>query len=86
LLPLNVHALLLLITGIIVGLEGLLRALVGAAALVLSSFEVDKANAYHDQPIKIIVTFPPDMAPLAELGLSEFESVGRSGAPASEGL
>ena len=37
------------------------RALVGAAALALSlsSFAVDVANAYPDQPIKIIVTFPP---------------------------
>jgi tripartite-type tricarboxylate transporter receptor subunit TctC len=37
------------------------RALVGAAAfaLSLSSFAVDLANAYPDQPIKIIVTFPP---------------------------
>jgi len=35
------------------------RALVGAAALALSSFAVDIANAYPDQPIKIIVTFPP---------------------------
>ncbi len=37
------------------------RALVGAAALALSlsSFAVDTANAYPDQPIKIIVTFPP---------------------------
>jgi tripartite-type tricarboxylate transporter receptor subunit TctC len=37
------------------------RALVGAAALALSlsSFSVDVANAYPDQPIKIIVTFPP---------------------------
>ena len=35
-------------------------ALVGAAALALSSsFSVDTANAYPDQPIKIIVTFPP---------------------------
>ena len=52
-------------------------ALVGAAAFaLLSSFAVDTANAYPDQPIKIIVTFPPDVAPLAEQGLSEFESVG----------
>ena len=37
------------------------RALVGTAALALSlsSFAVDTANAYPDQPIKIIVTFPP---------------------------
>ena len=28
-------------------------------ALSLSSFTVDIANAYPDQPIKIIVTFPP---------------------------
>jgi tripartite-type tricarboxylate transporter receptor subunit TctC len=35
------------------------RALVGAAVLALSSFAVDVANAYPDQPIKIIVTFPP---------------------------
>lgn len=35
------------------------RALVGAAALALSSFAVDTANAYPDQPIKIVVTFPP---------------------------
>ena len=37
------------------------RALVGAAALALSwsSFASDTANAYPDQPIKIIVTFPP---------------------------
>lgn len=37
------------------------RAIVGAAALVLplSSFAVDAANAYPDQPIKIVVTFPP---------------------------
>jgi len=37
------------------------RALVGAAAfaLSLSSFAVNLANAYPDQPIKIIVTFPP---------------------------
>jgi len=34
----------------------------------LSSFAVDIANAYHDQLIKIIVTFPPDVAPLAEQG------------------
>jgi tripartite-type tricarboxylate transporter receptor subunit TctC len=35
-------------------------ALVGAATLaLLSSFAVDTANAYPDQPIKIIVTFPP---------------------------
>jgi tripartite-type tricarboxylate transporter receptor subunit TctC len=35
-------------------------ALVGAAAFaLLSSFAVDTANAYPDQPIKIIVTFPP---------------------------
>jgi len=36
-------------------------ALVGTAALALSlsSFAVDTANAYPDQPIKIIVTFPP---------------------------
>jgi tripartite-type tricarboxylate transporter receptor subunit TctC len=37
------------------------RALVGALAVVisLSSFAIDTANAYPDQPIKIIVTFPP---------------------------
>src|SRR6478735_5804944 len=35
------------------------RALVGAAALALSSFAVEIANAYPDQPIKIVVTFPP---------------------------
>lgn len=37
------------------------HAVVGAAALALSlsSFAVDIANAYPDQPIKIIVTFPP---------------------------
>jgi tripartite-type tricarboxylate transporter receptor subunit TctC len=37
------------------------RAFVVAAALALSlsSFAVDTANAYPDQPIKIIVTFPP---------------------------
>jgi tripartite-type tricarboxylate transporter receptor subunit TctC len=37
------------------------RALVGTAALALSlsSFAADTANAYPDQPIKIIVTFPP---------------------------
>ena len=37
------------------------RALIGAvvAALSLSSFAIETANAYPDQPIKIIVTFPP---------------------------
>jgi tripartite-type tricarboxylate transporter receptor subunit TctC len=37
------------------------RALVGALAVVisLSSFAIATANAYPDQPIKIIVTFPP---------------------------
>jgi tripartite-type tricarboxylate transporter receptor subunit TctC len=37
------------------------RAFVGAVAvaLSLSSFAIDAANAYPDQPIKIIVTFPP---------------------------
>src|SRR6185295_739100 len=37
------------------------RALVGAAALALplSSAAIETANAYPDQPIKIIVTFPP---------------------------
>ncbi|MEH2522621.1 MULTISPECIES: Bug family tripartite tricarboxylate transporter substrate binding protein [unclassified Bradyrhizobium] len=37
------------------------RALVGAlvAALSLSSSAIETANAYPDQPIKIIVTFPP---------------------------
>ena len=37
------------------------RALVGTAALALSSlpFAADIANAYPDQPIKIVVTFPP---------------------------
>ena len=37
------------------------RAFVGAVALglSLSSFTIDTANAYPDQPIKIIVTFPP---------------------------
>jgi tripartite-type tricarboxylate transporter receptor subunit TctC len=37
------------------------RAFVVAAALALSlsSFALDTANAYPDQPIKIIVTFPP---------------------------
>ena len=37
------------------------HALVGAAVLALSllSFAADIANAYPDQPIKIIVTFPP---------------------------
>ena len=37
------------------------RALVGAAvlALSLSSFAIDTASAYPDQPIKVIVTFPP---------------------------
>ena len=36
-------------------------ALFGAVvvALSLSSFAIDTANAYPDQPIKIIVTFPP---------------------------
>jgi tripartite-type tricarboxylate transporter receptor subunit TctC len=41
-------------------LPSLRCALVGAAALaVLSSFAVDTASAYPDQPIKIVVTFPP---------------------------
>jgi tripartite-type tricarboxylate transporter receptor subunit TctC len=41
-------------------LPSLRRALVGAVALaLLSSFALDTANAYPDQPIKIIVTFPP---------------------------
>ena len=35
------------------------RAFVVAVALSLSSFAIDAANAYPDQPIKIIVTFPP---------------------------
>src|SRR4029079_1211060 len=37
------------------------RALIGAvvAALSLLSFAIETANAYPDQPIKIIVTFPP---------------------------
>src|SRR3954463_14619667 len=37
------------------------RAFVGAVAvaLSLSSLAIDAANAYPDQPIKIIVTFPP---------------------------
>lgn len=37
------------------------RVFVGAAALALSlsSFSIDTANAYPEQPIKIIVTFPP---------------------------
>ena len=37
------------------------RALIGAfvAALSLSSAAIETANAYPDQPIKIIVTFPP---------------------------
>ena len=37
------------------------RALIGAvvAALSLSSSAIETANAYPDQPIKIIVTFPP---------------------------
>jgi tripartite-type tricarboxylate transporter receptor subunit TctC len=37
------------------------RAFVGALAVAmsLSSFAIDTANAYPDQPIKIIVTFPP---------------------------
>ncbi|XIA67005.1 Bug family tripartite tricarboxylate transporter substrate binding protein [Bradyrhizobium sp. TZ2] len=37
------------------------RALIGAfvVALSLSSFAIETANAYPDQPIKIIVTFPP---------------------------
>jgi len=37
------------------------RAFVGAVAfaLSLSSFAIETANAYPDQPIKIIVTFPP---------------------------
>src|SRR3954469_7666062 len=37
------------------------RAFVGAVAvaLSLSSFAIEAANAYPDQPIKIIVTFPP---------------------------
>jgi tripartite-type tricarboxylate transporter receptor subunit TctC len=35
------------------------RALVGALVASLSLSAVDTANAYPDQPIKIIVTFPP---------------------------
>jgi tripartite-type tricarboxylate transporter receptor subunit TctC len=37
------------------------RAFIGAlvAALSLSSSAIETANAYPDQPIKIIVTFPP---------------------------
>ncbi len=36
------------------------RAVAGAVALALSlSFAIDTANAYPDQPIKIVVTFPP---------------------------
>ena len=37
--------------------QGMIRALV--VVLSLLSFAIDIANAYPDQPIKIIVTFPP---------------------------
>ncbi|MCK1637483.1 tripartite tricarboxylate transporter substrate binding protein [Bradyrhizobium sp. 157] len=37
--------------------QGMIRALVVASSLLLSAIEA--ANAYPDQPIKIIVTFPP---------------------------